>query len=120
DRVEDPSLAIPQAEPGRWAATLDRSATLRWLICGVIGLSLFWAVGQFADRYTHLALVWGSVVAAFSLNTALAVLQWLGRVPGLYGSIEPGKAGIIGPSLDDLWQAPGESVLRVASFSAQA
>ena len=52
----------------RSPATLDRAATLRWLVGAAACLGIFWAVGHFADRLGRLYLVWGCVVAAFVLN----------------------------------------------------
>ena len=63
----------------RSPATLDRAATLRWLVGAAVCLGIFWGVSHFADRLGRLYLVWGSIVAAFLLNAALGLVQITGR-----------------------------------------
>ncbi len=75
-------------------------------------LGIFWGVSHFADRLGRLYLVWGSVVAAFLLNAALGLVQITGQAEGLYGFLEPGRAPIWAPSLDDLLETPSTAVLR--------
>ncbi len=110
-RSIDPTVVLPP-EPGiRSPVSLDRPATLRWLAGGLACLCVFWAVGQYADRLGHLYVVWGSVVAAFFLNTAVAAVQIACGTRGLFGFIEPGKK-IWGPGWNDVLASPGASVLR--------
>ncbi|MCA1684956.1 MAG: O-antigen ligase domain-containing protein, partial [Planctomycetia bacterium] len=112
-RALDPTVELPEAPEIRSPVSLDRPATLRWLAGASACLGVFWAVGQYADRLGHLYVVWGSVVAAFFLNTAVAVVQVACGARGLFGFIEPGKK-VWAPNWDDLLSGPGTSVLRVA------
>jgi O-Antigen ligase len=113
--LHDAGDAVP-SEPagGRSAATVDRPATLRWLVGAAGCLALFGVSAQFTDRLGNLFVVWGSVVAGFFLNTAIGVVQLLGGRPGLYGVLEPGKSPAWAPSLDTLLTTPGATVLRLA------
>ncbi len=107
----DPSVELPEAAGGRTPVSLDRAATLRWLAGAAACLGVFWAVGQYADRLGRLYVVWGSVVGAFFLNTALAVVQVACGTGGLFGFVEPGSK-FWAPNADDLLSGPGTSVLR--------
>jgi hypothetical protein len=111
-RADDPSAELPEVGGGRSPATVDRSATLRWLAGAGACLALFGVVGHFADRLGHALVVWGSVVAAFAANTTFALVQLLGQSGGLYGAIEPGRGPAWGPSLADVLATPGASALR--------
>ena len=71
----DSTVELPAAPESRSPVTLDRAATLRWIAGAAACLGVFWAVGQYADRLGRLYVVWGSVVAAFFLNTAIALVQ---------------------------------------------
>ena len=51
--------ACPEAPEVRSPASLDRSATLRWLVGASACLGIFWAVSHFTDRLGRLYLVWG-------------------------------------------------------------
>jgi hypothetical protein len=113
-RVLDPEIELPETPLIRSPISIDRSATVRWLAGGVACLAVFWTAARYADRLGRLYVVWGSVVGAFFINTALAVVQVTCGVKGLFGSIEPGRGPIWAPSLDDLLTAPGSSVLRAA------
>jgi hypothetical protein len=105
------------AEAGASPVTLDRSATLRWLVVAAVCAAVFWAAGLFADRFGHLAVVWASVVVALGLNTVVGSVQLLAHQSGLWGSIEPGSGSAAGPTLDNVWTAPGShSVLRLADL----
>jgi hypothetical protein len=108
---------LPGIEPGdpalsRSPATLDRAATLRWLVGAALCLGIFWGVSHFADRIRRLYIVWGCTVGAFLLNAALALVQLTGQADGLYGFIRPGQAPIWAPSLDNLLETPTSTVLR--------
>lgn len=109
---DDPDVVIPEVVADRTPATLDRSATLRWLLGAVLGLSLFCVSSHFADRWGHAAVIWGSVVAAFFVATTFGLVQLTGGVSGLYGAIEPGSGRPGMPTREDLAAAPGSGVLR--------
>ena len=81
----------------RSPVTLDRAATLRWLVGAALGIGIFWAVGHFADRLRRLYLIWGCVVAAFVLNAAFGLVQIVGQTQGMYGFLQPGNAPIWAP-----------------------
>ena len=81
---------------------------------------MFWAVARFTDRLSHLYVVWGTVVAAFFLNTAVAVVQLTCGAGGVFGFLKPGNAPFWGPSLVDLSAGPGSSVLRTVGTAGVA
>ena len=108
----DPSIGRPEPAAVRSPVTMDRSATLRWLAGATACLALFWGVSQFADRLGRLYVVWGSIVAAFFLNTAIAVVQLVGGTSGLYGFIHPGSGPVWAPTAHDLATAPNATTLR--------
>jgi hypothetical protein len=101
-------------------ATVDRPATLRWLVGAAGCLAVFGVAAQFADRLGHLLIIWGSVVAAFFLNTAIGLVQLIGGRSGLFGFLVPGEAPAWAPSLDDLLRTPNASVLRLADATSGA
>lgn len=110
---EDPGLGeMPPTAAVRSPVTVDRAATVRWLLGGLAGLTLFSVVGRFADRLGRSMMVWGGVVAGFLLTTAIGLVQLIGGVGGLYGCIAPGQAPAWAPSTADLWLAPVATVLR--------
>ena len=111
-RDDLPSVRLDQPATARSPATLDRAATLRWLVGAAACLGIFWAVTHFADRLGRLYLVWGSIVAAFVLNAALALVQIVGQADGMYGFLQPGTAPVWAPSHDDVLEAPSTAVLR--------
>ena len=111
-RADMPAVAIGDGPVIRSPASLDRAATLRWLVAAAGCLGVFWAVTHFADRLGRLYLVWGSVIAAFMLNAALGLVQIIGQAEGMYGFIQPGKAAVWGPSSDDVLDVPSTAVLR--------
>jgi hypothetical protein len=110
--ADDPEVSLPEAMEIRSPASLDRAATLRWLVTAAACLGIFWAVSHFTDRLGRLYLVWGVVVAGFLINAALAIVQITNRSEGLYGLFVPGTATSWGPSLDDLLETPTSGVLR--------
>ena len=114
DRVllDDPGAELPEAIGSRTPATLDRSATLRWLFDAGIGLVVLINVARFADRLGRTMVVWGSVIAAFAMLTGFGFVQLLGDAPGLWGFLVPGHAPSWAPSTLDLLEAPGTYVLR--------
>jgi hypothetical protein len=107
-----PTVRLNEPVAVRSPATLDRAATLRWLVGAAACLGVFWAVTHFADRLGRLYLVWGSIVAAFVLNAAFGLVQIMGQADGLYGFLQPGKAPTWAPSADDLLETPSTAVLR--------
>jgi len=111
-RSDLPSIQLDQPLVIRSPATLDRAATLRWLMGAAAGLGIFWAVGHYADRLGRLYLIWGCVVAAFLLNAGLALVQIVGQTEGLYGFLQPGNAPVWAPAEADLLETPGTAVLR--------
>jgi O-antigen ligase len=114
-RAVDPDVALPDGPTIRTPVSLDRAATLRWMAGGMVCLAVFWGVARFTDRLGHLYLVWGSVVAAFFLNTAVALVQFACGAKGLYGFIEPGRAPFWAPTLLDLLAGPSTALLRSAA-----
>jgi len=110
--ADDPGLELPEPAGSRSPATLDRSATLRWLAGAAVCLALFWGVSHFADRLGRLYLVWGSIVAAFAVNTVFAFVQVVCGANGLFGFIEPGRGPKWAPSMGDVLSAPSTAVLR--------
>ena len=77
--ADDPEANLPEAIPIRSPASLDRSATLRWLVSAAACLGIFWVVSHFTDRLGRLYLVWGVVIAGFMINAALAIVQITNR-----------------------------------------
>jgi hypothetical protein len=114
-RADSPSVELGEPAHIRSPATLDRSATLRWVFGSLACFAVFWAVSHFADRLKRLYLVWGCVLAAFLLNGALDLVQIAGGVEGLFGSYRPGAAPVWAPSNIDLLESPSSSSLRPLS-----
>lgn len=115
DRVvaDDPSFAVPATFATRSPLSLDRPATLRWVVAALPCLAVFWVVCHFGDRLRQVRLVWGCVVAAFFVNVVFGVVQLAGGVTGVYGFIVPGSGPTWAPTWDDLMGSPVPSVLRV-------
>ncbi len=115
DRVvaDDPSFAIPATYATRSPLSLDRPATLRWVVAALSCLAVFWVTCHFGDHLKHVRLVWGCVIAAFFVNVVLGTVQLVGGVYGVYGFILPGAGPGWAPTLDDLMASPVPSVLRV-------
>jgi hypothetical protein len=111
-RSDLPSVRFNEPATVRSPASLDRAATLRWLVGAAACLGVFWSVTHFADRLGRLYLVWGSVVAAFVLNAAFGLVQVTGQADGLYGFLRPGRAPFWAPSADDALETPSTAVLR--------
>ncbi len=111
-RSDDPDVSPPVLFPGPSPLTIDRPATLRWAMGALACLSVFWVVSHHADRLGRLYLVWGSVLAAFLLNTAIIGVGLIGQVDGLYGFVEPGKGPAWAPTLADTLAGPGMSSPR--------
>jgi hypothetical protein len=96
----------------RSAATLDRAATLRWLVGATACLAVFWTVSHFVDRRGRLYCLLGSVLGIFLLNTAIGIVQLGGGTEGLFGYLLPGRAPAWAPTLDDLYGSPAPVALR--------
>jgi hypothetical protein len=111
-KADLPSVTLDPPLVTRSPATLDRAATLRWLVSATLGLGIFWSVGHYVDRLGRLYLVWGCVVAAFVLNAALGLVQIVGQSEGMYGFLLPGSAPTWAPSEADLLEVPATAVLR--------
>ena len=107
-----PALELDTTAKSRSPATLDRSNTLRWLFDASAYLGVFWTVSHFADRRKRMYIVWGCVLMIFLINGAFGWVQIAGRVHGLYGHLEPGKAPIWAPSVSDLLDSPASTRLR--------
>src|SRR5262249_6741090 len=72
---DDPEAERPVPASVRSPSTLDRSATLHWLVGAAVCLAVFWTVSHFVDRLGRLYLVWGSVMAGFLVNAAMGAVQ---------------------------------------------
>lgn len=109
---DDPGVELPQPANARSPVSLDRSATLRWLVGAAACLAIFWSVSHFTDRLNRLYLVIGCLIAAFLMNGALGIVQASCGATGLMGFIQPGQAPAWGPTWDDLLDSPGVGVAR--------
>ena len=114
---DDPGLERSQPANVRSPVSLDRSATLRWLIGAAACLAVFWSVSHFADRLNRLYLVMGCLIAGFLINGALGIVQASCDAPGLFGFIQPGQAPAWGPTWDDLLDSPGVAVAHPVEFA---
>ncbi len=111
-QTDFPGVELAEPVQVRSPATLDRAATLRWVVGAAICLGLFWSVSHFADRLGRLYLLCGCVVAAFLLNGALGLVQLIGQADGLFGLMRPGAGPSWAPSLGDLPETPSLTSLR--------
>jgi hypothetical protein len=110
--ADDPSAELPPPFLARSPISLDRPATLRWLIGAAACLALFVVASHFADRFRRAQVIWGSLVAAFFVNAVLASVQVSSLSSGLYGMFKPGSAPVWAPTLDDAMTAPSVTLLR--------
>jgi hypothetical protein len=117
DRVlaDDPTAPLPEPAASRSPATVDRPATLRWLAGAIVCLALFAVAARYADRLGHALVIWGSLVTAFGLTTALALVQLAGGSATLFGLVDPGRGPSWGPSMADLATIPNTTALRVVA-----
>jgi hypothetical protein len=111
-RADDPEARLPEALGSRTPASVDRPATLRWLLGAAACLAVFCVVAHDADRLDRTVWIWGSVVAPLFVFTGFGVVQLVGGVEGLYGWFEPGKAPAWAPSTADLLTTPGMRVMK--------
>jgi hypothetical protein len=109
---DDPEAAPVPPAAIRSPATLDRAATLRWLVGAAACLAIFWTASHFVDRRARLYWLLGSVLAIFLLNAAIGIVQLGGASEGLFGYMLPGRAPAWGPTLDDLLVSPTPAALR--------
>ncbi len=111
--ADDPERPLPPTlEVVRSPATLDRPATLRWLV-GALGCwTLFLVASQFVDRVGRCLWVWGGVLAGFLVVTVFGFVQWVSGRGGLYGFLAPGSSPWFAPSMADVLHAPGATALR--------
>ena len=116
----DPAQELPEPAPVRSPATLDRSATLRWLAGGLACLALFWGVSQFADRLGRLYLVWGAIIAG--VLPQHGVRAGAGGLPGgrALRPLPAGTSPFWAPTVDDLLTTPNALVLRTLAAPAAA
>jgi len=114
DRIQEfaPDVQLPEPVPIRSPITVDRSATLRWIVSASVCMILFWGVAQYTDRLRRLYLVLGTLLGVFFLNTCFVVVQIAGQTPGLFALYEPGRAPYWAPSNSDMIAAPGTNILR--------
>ncbi|WP_435006323.1 O-antigen ligase family protein [Tundrisphaera lichenicola] len=110
--IDDPSVTIPPPFLARSPLTLDRPATLRWLAGATVCLAVFWVVSHYSDRLGKAQVIWGSIVAAFFVNSIFGAVQVSNHSGGLYGIIAPGSGPSWAPTLDDAMTAPAELLLR--------
>ena len=110
--AEDPTLELPPPFLARSPLSLDRPATLRWVVGALACLGIFAVSSHFSDRFRKAQVIWGSVVAAFFVNAVLGAVQVSSHSSGLYGMFTPGSAPAWAPSLDDAMKAPAVLVLR--------
>ncbi len=116
-KLDDPDVQVEGPTSIRTPSTVDRPATLRWLISAAMCLALFWTMAHYVDRLKRLYLVWGCIAAGFMLNAAFAVVQISGQADGIYGFIGETRDVGWGPSADELAAAPGGAVLRALDDS---
>ena len=111
-QADDPAAELPTPADVRSPATLDRAATLRWLVGAAVCLGIFWTVSHYVDRLGRLYWVWGSVAAGFLLNVVLGVVQISGHAEGFFGFVLPERAPAWAPTRDDLLESPVPAALR--------
>jgi hypothetical protein len=110
--ADDPSAEFPPPFLARSPVSVDRPATLRWIVGAAACLGLFVVSSHYSDRFRKAQVIWGSVVAAFFVNAVLGGVQVSSQSGGLYGMFTPGSAPAWAPTLDDAMSAPSVTVLR--------
>lgn len=107
--LEDaPNLPPTEAASSRTPATLDRSATFRWIVGGAACWILFILVGHHIDGLGRLRYAWGGVVVGLLINTCFGAVQLLGDVSGWYAGMLPGFVSrYVEPGPNDLMESPG-------------
>lgn len=109
---DDPDAELPEPGLARTPVTVDRPATLRWLVGSLGCLAVFAVVAHFVDRVSHTLRVWGMVVGSLFFGTFVGAIQLLGGSQGLFGYYEPGRAPIWAPAISDLLTTPNRTILR--------
>lgn len=110
--ADDPQAAVPAVGHLRTPATVDRSATVRWLLRAACCLAVLVVVMNHVDRIGRTVVVLGAVVAAFFLATTIGLVQWLSGAEDLFQVVRP-SATSWAPTMED-WLAgvPGSTSLR--------
>lgn len=110
--ADDPTAELPPPFLARSPLSLDRPATLRWLVGAAACLAVFVVATHHSDRFRKAQVIWGSVVAAFFVNAVIGGVQVANHSSGLYGMFTPGSSPVWGPTLDDAMNAPSMMLLR--------
>jgi hypothetical protein len=110
--ADDPSIVLPPPFLARSPISLDRAATLRWLVGSLACLGVFVVASHYSDRFGKAQVIWGSVIAAFFVNVVLGMVQVPSLSSGLYGMYQPGSSPAWGPTLDDAMNVPSRTYLR--------
>jgi hypothetical protein len=110
--ADDPSAVFPPPFLARSPLSLDRPATLRWVVGAFACLGVFVVSSHYSSRFGKAQVIWGSVIAAFFVNVVLGGVQVSSHSSGLYGMFTPGSAPAWAPDLDDAMASPSVTVLR--------
>ena len=110
-----PPTETPEPALARSPVSLDRPATLRWLVTAAACLAIFWTASHYTDRLKRLYLLIGCLIGAFLLNGAFGIVQVSCGATGLMGFIRPGGAPAWGPTWDDLRDSPTVAVARTVA-----
>jgi hypothetical protein len=110
--ADDPSASFPTPFLSRSPLSVDRAATLRWVVGALACLGVFVVASHSCDRFRKAQLVWGSVVAAFFVNAVIGAVQVSSQAGGLYGMFTPGSGPIWAPNLVDALAGPSVAALR--------
>lgn len=110
---DDPDRELPAViDVVRSPVTLDRPATLRWMLGAIACLAVFGVTSSVVDRVRLFHGVTGAVIAGLLVNATFGLLQIAGGSGGLYGILRPGSAPSWAPSTADLLASPVPAVLR--------
>lgn len=114
DRVEHdlPGADLPDVGGLRTPATVDRAATLRWLVTAAGCLAVLAVVLHHTDRLDRTLTILGAIVAPLFLGTTVGLVQWIVGSDQLLGVVEPGVAPAWGPNALDRLGLPGTTLLR--------
>jgi hypothetical protein len=115
---DDPSAQLVDPGGRRTPATVDRSATLRWLVGAAACLALLTVVLHHASRLNRTLAVVGPIVGVLFLATPVGLVQWAlqgSSVAGPFRVLEPGVFPAWGPSPEDALLVPGTTLLRPIS-----
>ncbi len=109
--ADDPDAKLPEAAPVRTPLSLDRAATLRWVVGASACLAIFLVASHYTDRLQRTYVIWGAVVAAFFVVNLFALIQIGGQTRGFYGAYAPGLGPKWAPGLSDLTRQPVGTVI---------